>query len=85
MMNRKDMMLSERSQFQSYLPYDSISMTFSKRPYYSDGEHISGCQGLGAGVVCVPTKGQHEGVWGDESRYSLYPDCGGDYMKLYMC
>ena len=49
-MNLKYIVLSERTQFQKVnILYDSINLAFSKilekRPSFSGGEQISGCQG----------------------------------------
>ena len=51
LMALKGIMLSEKkNQFQKYdTLYDGIYITVSKRQNFRDGDHKSGCQGLGVG------------------------------------
>lgn len=61
-----------------------IYMTVYQRQNHSDGEQISGCQGLevGGGMTTV---GEHstKDVFGGD-RTVVHPDFGGGYSNLYM-
>ena len=63
-MNLKEIMLSERKpNLKTYMLYDSVYVSFSKRQIYRDGKYISYCQRLWV-TEGVTVKGQHEEFWG---------------------